>query len=552
MAARASRNGSLEDKKVEPGQNLSAPIIEEMASASDLPKSISKEIPPPPQEMASTSGLSKLKSRRRRRKEIPPAEKRQTSKRSKNKTKDYSSCGICCVNWAHCKGGFLVMSGASVGSAINGFVLPVMQAAYFGSGPSGAVIANRLSEIPEWKVLLIEAGTNASVITNIPFLAGTLEFTDYNWGYSAERQDGFCKGCPDGRMLWPHGKGLGGTTIINYMIHVRGNRRDYDRWRDMDNPGWSYDDVLPYFMKSEDAHIERQDPEYHNKGGYLTVSDVTQRTQSVHAFILINANTKEAYGVKYVRNKKYHTALARKEVILCAGGLNSPQLLMLSGIGPREHLEEVGGVEALAYIRTNVSTDSDASYPDVETYFYWRRSKYGYGILPMLVHPRSYGYIKLKSKNPFHWPKFYANFFTDPDNHDMKTFIAAIREIQRINGSPSLQKYGATLVTTPIPGCENHIFDSDDYWECAIRTITGTLYHQVATCKMGPSSDPEAVVNAKLQVYGIKNLRVADTSIIPLPLTAHTAEPAYMIGEKASDIIKEHWATDTFSDNNIK
>lgn len=90
-------------------------------------------------------------------------------------------------------------------------------------------------------------------------------------------------------------------------------------------------------------------------------------------------------------------------------------------------------------------------------------------------------------------------------------------------------------------GCENHIFDSDNYWECCLRTLIGSLYHQVATCKMGPSTDPEAVVDASLKVYGIKNLRVVDTSIIPLPVTAHTMEPAYMVGEKGSDIIKEEW-----------
>ncbi|KAJ8985231.1 hypothetical protein NQ317_018260 [Molorchus minor] len=579
-----------------------------------------------------------------------------------------------------------------------------------GSGPSGSVIANRLSEVPEWKVLLLEAGGEASDIVDIPFLAGTLEFTDYNWGYKAEQQDGFCRGerrdC-NGRTEKPS---------------------EGPPWAAMGNPGWSYEEVLPYFLKSEDAHLEKEDPGFHHQGGYLSVSDVPVRTPAVHAFvqsaqeagyrhldyngqeqlgvsyvqsttkngrrhsaekaflrpirgrknlkiltnaraarILIRPGSDEAYGVKYARNKRYHTAVATKEVIVCAGGLNSPQLLMLSGIGPKEHLEElgipvikdlpvgqkmydhatfpgiifqlnesivfdqeksvmdvneyvqffkygrgtfasIGGVEALAYIKTEVSDDMDAMYPDMELIFIggglstdkglayrrifnvpqetydkiWKplEDKYVYQILPMLVHPKSYGYIRLKSKNPFHWPKFYANFFSDPDNLDVSAFISAIREIQRINSKPSLQRYGAALVETPIPGkdtpilvayippptiifemrskggkvrqvttlihgCEEMPFDSDPYWECALRTLTATLYHQVATCKMGPEDDKEAVVNANLQVRGIKNLRVADTSVIPLPVTAHTAAPAYMVGEKAADLIRKTWSVNT-------
>ncbi|KAJ8917309.1 hypothetical protein NQ315_002327 [Exocentrus adspersus] len=560
-----------------------------------------------------------------------------------------------------------------------------------GSGPSGSVMANRLSEIPRWKVLLLEAGDEPSVITEIPFVSGALQFTNYNWGYKAEKQEGFCRGCSGGSLKWPHGKVLGGGTNINYMIQVRGNRIDYDRWAAMGNPGWSFDDVLPYFLKSEDAHIEKQDEEYHRRGGYLSVSDVPVRTESVRAFveaaqeaghpyvdyngksqlgvsyvqgtlrngrrcsaekaflrpvrsrknlriltkarvvqILINPDTKEAYGVRYTRNKKYHTAIARKEVILSAGGLNSPQLLMLSGVGPRDHLEELGipvvkdlpvgqkmydhatfsGVliqvndssivfnqeqetlnpqtyidflvngkgtftslgkytKALTYIKTNASTDPDPSYPDIELIYVggslntdkgliyrrifnvpqdmydviWKpfENKGLIQIFPMLVHPRSYGYIRLKSKNPFHWPRFYANFLSDPENHDVKTFVAAVREIERIIQSPSMRKYGAALVRTQIPGCEQYDFGTDAYWECAVRTITGTFYHQVATCKMGPPEDPEAVVDPKLRVYGVKNLRVVDTSVIPLPVTAHTTEPAYMVGEKASDLVKEFW-----------
>ncbi|KAJ8958495.1 hypothetical protein NQ318_002289 [Aromia moschata] len=541
-----------------------------------------------------------------------------------------------------------------------------------GSGPSGAVLANRLTEVPEWTVLLIEAGDETNIVADPPFVAGALQFTDYNWGYKAEQEDGFCRGCFEKRMLYPHGKALGGTSIINYMIQVRGNPLDYDRWAAMGNPGWSYKEVLPYFIKSEDAHIEKADAGYHGKGGYLSVSDVPARTESSHAYvraaqeagypyvdyngksqigvsyvqgtlrngrrdsaetaflrpvrgrknltiltksrvvqILIRPETKEAYGIKYVRNKRYHEAIASKEVIVCAGGIpvlrdlpvgqkmydhaTFPALMFqlnesivideeksltdlntyIQFLSGRGIFTSLGGVESLTYIKTNASDDPDPSYPDIELIYVggslntdrglifrrifnvpqetydkiWKpfEDKYLYQIFPMLVHPRSYGYIRLKSKDPFHWPKFYANFYSDPENHDVKTFIAAIREVRRINSSPSLQRYGATMVQTLIPGCEDHVFDSDEYWECAIRTLTGTFYHQVSTCKMGPEEDPEAVVDAKLRVHGVKNLRVVDTSVIPLPPTAHTAGPSYMIGEKASDLIKQQWAPTPFN-----
>ncbi|XP_044261103.1 glucose dehydrogenase [FAD, quinone]-like [Tribolium madens] len=555
-----------------------------------------------------------------------------------------------------------------------------------GSGSSGSVIANRLTET-NWTVLLLEVGEEATALTDIPVIAPLFQFTDLNWNYLMEKQENMCLGLKDQRMAWPRGRGLGGSTLINYMIHVRGNRRDYNRWAKMGNPGWSYRDIFQYFLKSEDFLVKKQDPGYHTTGGYLGVQDVPYRTPSAHAFVqaaqeaghkfvdyngkrqmgvsyvhattrngkrssaeeaflrpikhrqnlkistksrvtkvLIDPQTRQAHGVEYIKNRKYHKAIASKEVILSAGAFNSPQILMLSGIGPQKHLQELGipvledlpvgqkmydhitflglvfqvnesivsdqklletpesflklvlngsgplttlgGVEALLYFKTNVSKDP-APYPDMELIFisgsmntdlgkFYRKTfritdevyntvwkplehKYTFSVLPMLVHPKSYGHLELKSSNPFHWPRFYGNYFTDPDNTDIKTFIAAIREVQRLSKMPTWQKYGIRQVTTKIPGCQNWVFDSDDYWECALRHVTTTLHHQVATCKMGPRNDPEAVVDPELKVYGVRGLRVADTSVIPIPLTAHTNVPAFMIGEKASDLIKETW-----------
>ncbi|XP_072399343.1 glucose dehydrogenase [FAD, quinone]-like [Diabrotica undecimpunctata] len=557
-----------------------------------------------------------------------------------------------------------------------------------GSGPSGAVVANRLTENSNVNVLMLEQGFEPGLIADVPIIAGALEFSSYNYGYKSEPQEHFCRACTDKRMEWPHGKVLGGSSVMNYLIFVRGNAHDYDKWEEMGNPGWSYKNMLPLLKKMEDAHVENSDTDYRGTGGHLSVSDVPYRTEMVNSFvnacqeaghkyldyngrkqlgvsyiqatlrnglrcsaekayirpasirsnlkiklnsqvtkILVDKNTKTAYGVEYLYRGKRYYVRAKKEVILSAGALNSPQVLMLSGIGPKDHLNElgipmlkdlpvgekmydhatfpaimfevnqsivlnavtgffnplnyigviadaglftsIGGVEAINYIKTKYSKDPNPGYPDMELLmiggalstdfgFVFRKifnippkvynrlfgpleNKYVYQVTPVLLHPESYGSIKLNKSNPEGAPLFYANYFSDPENHDIKTFIEGMRELQRINLMPSLQKVGAKLVDIPVPGCENYKFNSDEYWECALRSLIGSYYHQVATCKMGPSSDPEAVVNHLLQVHGIKNLRVIDTSIIPYPPSSHNVGPAYAIGEKGAEILKNHW-----------
>ncbi|XP_074035109.1 glucose dehydrogenase [FAD, quinone] [Leptinotarsa decemlineata] len=558
-----------------------------------------------------------------------------------------------------------------------------------GSGASGSVLANRLSEIPEWNVLLLEAGEEASHLTEIPFFSGLFQGTKYDWGYKAEQQDGFCRGCTEGRAQWAHGLGIGGSTILTYMVHVRGDPHDYDKWAAYGNPGWSYQDMLPYFLKSEDAHLEINDEEFHNEGGFSSVSDSPYRTEAAKAYVkaaqeagypyvdyngksqlgvsyvqastregkkctaensflrpvrkrsnlkiqtrsrvsrvLVDEESKTAYGVEYIKNGEVHHALANKEVILSAGGLHSPQILMLSGIGPKQHLEQfgipviqdlpvgaqlydhatfpgmvfrlnesiginilrklispstylqyfkestgilttLGGIEAVTFMRTNISSEPDPSYPDMELLFASISFNSDYGlafrkivnlspaiydkiwkplegepvfqVFPMLLHPKSIGYMELKSKDPLDPPKYFANYLSDPENQDVKTFIAGIREIQRISDSPSMQRYGAKLVDTKIPGCEDYQFNSDEYWECYLRTVIGGVFHYVGACKMGPKNNGDTVVDSHLRVHDLKQLRVVDTSVIPLPLTAHAAAPAYAIGEKAADIIKADW-----------
>ncbi|KAK9872001.1 hypothetical protein WA026_015246 [Henosepilachna vigintioctopunctata] len=358
--------------------------------------------------------------------------------------------------------------------------------------------------------------------------------------------------------------------------------------------------------------------EFRNNLRVLTGARVTK--------LLINPNTKETYGVQYDKRGKTFIARAKMEVILSAGTFNSPQLLMLSGIGPSDDLKKLGiqpvvdlpvgqtmydhlsfigltfkmnqtiepktaimdpnelfkflikgegiytslgGVEGLAYVKTNASKETE-NYPDIELILSGigsLNSDYGivsvptlgisreiyektykaientptWGILPMLLHPKSKGYLKLRSKNPYDSPELYSNFFTDPEGHDLKTMISAIRLTIELSKTKAFQRLGSTIHDIPLPGCENFTFNTDAYWECALRLIAATLHHQVGTCKMGRRDDPEAVVDNKGRVHGMKKLRVIDSSIFPVTLSAHTSAPAMMLGEKLSDEIKKQY-----------
>ncbi|GBP43990.1 Glucose dehydrogenase [Eumeta japonica] len=271
-----------------------------------------------------------------------------------------------------------------------------------GAGSAGAVVANRLSEMPTWSTLLLEAGGDETEISDVPLLAGYLQLSKLDWQYKSEPQGTTCLAMENGRCNWPRGKVLGGSSVLNYMLYLRGNRKDYDIWESLGNKGWGYKDVLYYFKKSEDNQNSylAQTP-YHSTGGYLTVSEAPYHTSLVTSFIragiemgyvnrdvngekqtgfmvaqgtlrrgsrcstakaflrpakdrnnldismnshvtkiLIDPRTKIAFGVEFIKNKKKYRIRARKEVILSAGTINSAQILMLSGIGPAEELRK--------------------------------------------------------------------------------------------------------------------------------------------------------------------------------------------------------------------
>ncbi|KAF5272017.1 hypothetical protein FQR65_LT04998 [Abscondita terminalis] len=272
-----------------------------------------------------------------------------------------------------------------------------------GAGSAGAVVANRLSEIENWNVLLLEAGGDETEISDVPVMAAYLQLSGLDWRYKTEPQERACLAMNNNRCNWPRGKVVGGSSVLNYMLYVRGNKKDYDIWESLGNPGWGSRDALYYFKKSEDnqnPYLARTP--YHSTGGYQTVSEAPYHTPLAATFIeggkqlgyenrdingqfqtgfmvaqgtmrrgsrcstakaflrpvrlrknlhvamhahvsrvLIDSVSRKAHGVEFLRGGKLHRARATKEVILCAGAVNSPQILMVSGVGPKDHLEKL-------------------------------------------------------------------------------------------------------------------------------------------------------------------------------------------------------------------
>nr|CAH7718555.1 unnamed protein product [Callosobruchus chinensis] len=268
------------------------------------------------------------------------------------------------------------------------------------------------------------------------------------------------------------------------MACTRGNKMDYDNWAAMGNPGWSYKDLLPYFLKMEDANVAVNDSEYRAKGGPLAVSDVRFKTELGNAFV---AAAQQA-GFPYVDyNGKQQMGVSYMQGTLRNGLRSDAENSYLRPVRHRKNLK----------IRTEAHVTKILIRPG---------SKEAYG-----VEYRKNGIPVIK------------NLPVGTIMYDHVTFLGA-----------------AFLINEPV-GCDIFAFDSDEYWECAIRAIPGSLFHQQSTCRMGPTTSKDAVVDARLRVHGMRNLRVADISIFPTPVSGHTVCPAYAIGEKTADMIKEDW-----------
>ncbi len=513
-----------------------------------------------------------------------------------------------------------------------------------GAGSAGCVLANRLSEDPKTTVLLLEAGgPDEKREIRIPAVFSKLFKTSCDWAYYTEPQPRL----NNRKLFWPRGKVLGGSSSINAMVYIRGHRCDYDRWQSLGNAGWSFAEILPYFKKAEDQ--ERGACEYHGVGGPLHVEDLRYINPLSRAFVAaahqaglpwntdfngaaqegvgyyqVNQkrgqrhSTADAYlkpalgrpnlsirthaqaarlvfhgtraaGVEHVQNGKSHEAGATREVILCGGTINSPQLLMLSGIGPADHLRALGipvvvdlpGVGknlqdhlivAVAYectqpvsmaragslanllkyllfkkgmLASNVAeaggffkTQADQPVPDLQFIFgpvYYLNHGlsappgHGYSIGPILIRPESRGSITLRSSNALEPPTIQPHYLSS--EADLRLLIEGIRLGRRIGQAKAFDAFRGAEV---YPGPEAQ---SDAAIAEYIRSIAETLYHPVGTCKMG--SDPMAVVDARLRVRGVEGLRVVDASVMPAIVGGNTNAPTIMVAEKAADLIKE-------------
>lgn len=513
-----------------------------------------------------------------------------------------------------------------------------------GGGSAGAVIANRLSEDPATRVLLLEAGPEpeADEIT-IPAAFTTLFKTKWDWNYTTTAQKQL-----DGRpTYWPRMKALGGCSSMNAMIYMRGNRLDYDTWRDeFGCAGWGYDDVLPYFVKAEDNQSIHD--KYHGNAGPLWVEDrrytfplttawvesavasglkrnddfngasqdgaglyqvtckkgkrwstwkaylepvrkrpnLTIKTGALATRVVLDGT--RATGVGYVTGRDEHTAYADREVILSGGAINSPQLLLLSGIGPANHLREMDidvvvdlpGVgenlhdhpavpiiwrtkgaddpaamqnmvnlgKALVGGRGPLSSNigegggffasrDDLAAPDIQIHVA-PTSFYNNGLnepnvrsvttAPTLVNVASRGTLRLRSKDPRWAPAMDPAYYDDQT--DLDAMLAGCRRAIDIARSGPFASYlaGAARPASSDP--------SDEELIAHIRTYTQTLYHPVGTCSMGDGED--AVVDPSLKVRGVENLRIADASVMPMVPRGNTNAPTIMVGEKAADLIR--------------
>jgi choline dehydrogenase-like flavoprotein len=513
-----------------------------------------------------------------------------------------------------------------------------------GAGSAGCVLANRLSEDRARSVLLIEAGgRDRSPKIKIPAAFAQQFKTKLDWHYETEPEPG----CDDRRIFIPRGKSIGGSSSMNAMLYVRGCAADYDGWAAEGCEGWSWQEVLPYFKRSE--RREGEPSENHGTSGTLNVADSTsprkltrlmidaarandfpldpdyndgepngvcpvQTTQkrgarwsAADAFLrparsrpnltvisraqvlgLVLDGTR-ATGVRLRKGRgRVETITAGSEVILSAGAIGSPQLLLLSGVGPAADIEALGIEPAVdlegvgqnlqdhpyvvgiwesvvgqslldaekpramidfLFKRTGPLTstvaeaflwaraDREATAPDLQfhlapAYFadngFEESDEHAFTMGPVLIAPRSRGWLKLRSPDPTAKPAIQGNHLTEPE--DVERIVHGIKLAREIAATEPL---AAATGREIYPGPEVR---SDEQIAADARRRVELLYHPAGTCRMGTGSD--AVVDPELRVRGVERLRVIDASVMPTITRGNTNAPTYMIAEKGADLIK--------------
>jgi choline dehydrogenase len=514
-----------------------------------------------------------------------------------------------------------------------------------GAGSAGCTLAARLTEDPSVSVTLIEAGGKGRHPNiSIPAAFANQFRTKLDWDYNTEPEP-HC----DGRSLYiPRGKGLGGSSSMNAMLYVRGRPLDYDLWASQGCDGWGWDDVRPYFLKAENN--ERGASENHAVGGPLNVADersprrltarflasaeaagiprvpdyngpeqdgaspvqVTQRNgarfSAADAYLRPNMKRPNldvitratVLGIELVggraagvrvrgRGRRERVISADREVIVSAGAIGSPQLLMLSGIGPADHLRSVGvtvhhdlpGVgenlhdhpyvaciwessapeslygadkpkpmlewilrrsgpltstvaEAFAFVRSRPGLPApDLQFHFAPAYFadngFEEFDGHAFTSGPVLVSTKSRGNLRLRSSDPLEKPRILTNTLAEPE--DMASLVAGVKLAREIASTGPLAE-AAKREIYPGPG----VVDDADI-ESFVRQHVDLLYHPVGTCKMG--TDEAAVLDPQLRVRGIDGLRVVDASVMPQIPGGNTNAPTIMIAERAADLIKQ-------------